>query len=229
MPSRQNGATGQRLLRRMFRFGDWINRKRHNRGFGIQSPSAFFFITQVLREKLPYYAYDSLDTIACNCREMSCRRCRMLFRIVNHFAPASSIVVASATAACAIGSARRSIPKLLITAGDIPHMAAGHLKECGCSHVSGDIIRQFHKGLTEYGGCGLLYLGECDDRSQLLETALAYTNKESIIIVEGIHRNREWWRQVVSDPRTIVTYDMYSTGILLFDNERYKQNYTLKR
>ena len=49
----------------MFKFGDWINRQRHNRGFGIQSPSTFFFITQVLREKLPYYAYDELDDPVC--------------------------------------------------------------------------------------------------------------------------------------------------------------------
>ena len=67
------------------------------------------------------------------------------------------------------------------------------------------------------------------NQPQLLETALAYTNKESIIIVEGVHRNSAWWKQVTDDPRTIITFDMHSAGILLFDDGRHKQNYTLKR
>ncbi len=214
----------------MFKFGDWINRQRHNRGFGIQSPSTFFFITQVLREKMPYYAYDELDDIAECCREMSRRRCRMLFRIVNHFAPKSSITIASATAACSIASARRSIPKLLLTQGTaIPAEAAKHLADNGCIHRSGNTLQLLKERLEEDGRCGLLYIGECDNQPRLLETALAYTNKESIIIVEGVHRNSAWWKQVTDDPRTIITFDMHSAGILLFDDGRHKQNYTLKR
>ena len=67
----------------MFKPGSWINRKRHNRGFGIQSPSAFFFVTQVLKEKLPYYAYEELDAIAIECGGMNREACRRLFRIAN--------------------------------------------------------------------------------------------------------------------------------------------------
>ena len=48
----------------MGRISDWINRQRHNRGYGVQSPSAFFFVTQVLKERLPYYAYPILEEIA---------------------------------------------------------------------------------------------------------------------------------------------------------------------
>ena len=49
------------------KFSDWINRMRHKRGFGVQSPTAFFFVTQVLKEKLPYYAYGQIDRIATQC------------------------------------------------------------------------------------------------------------------------------------------------------------------
>lgn len=216
----------------MFKFGDWINRKRHNRGFGIQSPSAFFFVTQVLKEKLPYYAYEELDDIAECCGEMNGDRCRMLFRIVNDLAPARALIIGSATAACSISSARRNIPKQLLTDGKAIHAtAAAHLEACGCMLRKGDTLQLLKEHIETNGGIGLLYLGQCPNRQQLLRTAMEHTNKESVIIVEGIHSSREqedYWNRAISDPRAIITYDMYSMGMLFFNDERYKQHYTLK-
>ena len=217
----------------MLKIGDWINRKRHNRGFGIQSPSAFFFITQVLKEKLPYYAYDRLEEIAWNSKGMSARRCKELFRIANYTRPENSITIESATAACAICSARREIPSCLITEGDtIGEEAARHLKEHRCSHLHGNVQRLLEKTLEKNGECGILYIGECGGREQLLETALRYTCNRSIIIIEGIYRSREatsLWQKAIENSTTKVTYDLYSMGILMFDTEKQKQNYKLKR
>lgn len=216
----------------MFKPGSWINRKRHNRGFGIQSPSAFFFVTQVLKERLPYYAYDELDSIASECGEMKIKACRRLFRIANDTMPANAIIIGSATAACAIGSAHPRIPKILLTREEtIKASAAKHLNTCNCNHKKGDTLQLLKERLRNDGSTGMLYIGECDNQPELLETALEHTNKESIIIVEGIHRSKErkeWWQQVIENPKTIVTYDMYSMGILFFNTERQKQNYTLK-
>ena len=216
----------------MLKIGDWINRKRHNRGFGIQSPSAFFFITQVLKERLPYYAYEKLDSIARNCREMNEERCRSLFRIANELAPSSAIVIGSTTAACAISSARCSIPKRFITTGTAIHdEAAAHLAACGCTCLNGDALQLFKEQMKADGTIGMFYIGKCSNLKELLEIALQHTNKESVIIVEGIHRNREQeklWNRVTSDSRTIITFDMYSIGMLFFNDERYKQHYTLK-
>ena len=68
--------------------------------------------------------------------------------------------------------------------------------------------------------------------SRAKRPTLPHTNKNSVIIVDGINRNKTtqaWWRQLASDSATVITYDMYSYGILLFDKERIKQHYTLKR
>lgn len=217
----------------MLKFGDWINRKRHNRGFGIQSPSAFFFITQVLKEKLPYYAYEQLDDIAEECGRSSKQNCRQLFRIANYFAPASAIAIASATAACAISSARRGIPKQFITDSAEPcAKVIDHLADCGCNNLHGNTLQLLKKSLETNKGVGLLYIGSCSNQRELLDAALEHTNKDSVIIVEGIHESKQqfdWWQQAISNPKTIVTYDLYSMGILFFNNERPKQNYTLKR
>jgi hypothetical protein len=66
----------------------------------------------------------------------------------------------------------------------------------------------------------------------LLKEALPYTNENSIIVIEGIHSDdstKAWWQTLIDDPATIITYDLYHIGILLFNKERIKQHYTLKR
>ena len=39
----------------------WLRRFRHRCGYGVHSPFAFHFITDVIYEKAPYYAYRDLD------------------------------------------------------------------------------------------------------------------------------------------------------------------------
>ena len=213
----------------MSSFADWINRKRHNRGYGVQSPSAFFFVTQVLREKLPYYAYEELDNITTECGEMKKRASRRLFRIANYTAPTNAIIVGSIIAACAISNARRKIPKLLLTESTtMPTEAAGNLEACNCIHKAGDTLQLLKESLGKGNTIGMLYIGQCSQQKEMLEAALEHTGKESIIIVEGIHRSKEWWQHVIANPKAIVTYDMFSMGILFFDKEKQKQNYTLK-
>lgn len=65
-------------------------RWRHGRGFGIHSPFAYDFITRTLRERLPYYAYDSIDALAADglAVNLSQRRLRLLYRIAVRFNPA---------------------------------------------------------------------------------------------------------------------------------------------
>ena len=39
----------------------WIRRKRNSHGYGVQSPSDFYFVQHVLREEMPYYGYSELQ------------------------------------------------------------------------------------------------------------------------------------------------------------------------
>jgi len=57
----------------------WLDRLRHGRGFGVHSPFAFRFITECLREQLPYYAYDTITEPLH----------RLVFRIAAYFRPAT--------------------------------------------------------------------------------------------------------------------------------------------
>ena len=215
----------------MGRFGDWINRQRHNRGYGVQSPSSFFFVTEVLKERLPYYAYPILEEIA---KESDCsaKRLKELFRITNHHNPANCIAINSLSAACAMATAKPSASKHCITATQPSPLASALLANYDCPVKDGNLTELFESTLQEIGKIGMLYIGTCPQRAELLETALRYTNDNSIIVIEGINGDeatKVWWQKVVDNPATVVTYDLYSTGLLYFNRERRKQHYTLKR
>ena len=195
----------------MLKFGDWINRKRHNRGFGIQSPSAFFFITEVLRERLPYYAYRHLDRSVERRGGMSVKHARELFRITNYMQPCNCISIASDAAGEAMKAARPSV---------------------ACHTLEGTETEEFAKCIERCGSIGMVYIAECQCRNAILETALRHTGDRSVIVIEGIHKDkatRLWWQGIIENPKTIVTYDMYSYGVLFFDKEKKKQHYKLKR
>lgn len=213
----------------MLKFGDWINRKRHNRGYGVQSPSAFFFVTQVLRERLPYYAYPTLDR-AVGGNRVKREHFRELFRITNYLQPTSCVSVGSACAACAMSTARPGMQHYAIAPSAMSAEAKELLTTNSCKII--ESTGELPDIIERTGTIGMLYINATDDSQNLIKAALPHTNKNSVIVVDGINRSkriREWWLQLVHDNATVITYDMYSYGLLFFDKERIKQHYTLKR
>jgi len=50
---------------------------------------------------------------------------------------------------------------------------------------------------------------------------------DSVLVVEGIQHDKRFWRELISDHRTSVTFDLYYCGIVLFDKKRHKINYII--
>ena len=57
-----------------------LQRYRVSRGYGVHSPFAYRFIIRVLRETLPYYGFDRLNSLR---GDMSAADARLLFRITD--------------------------------------------------------------------------------------------------------------------------------------------------
>lgn len=75
-----------------------FNRYKRSKGFGVHSPFAFHFIINVLRERLPYYAYENIERrrnmalnlssrISRHRRVISIKNAKMVFRIACLFNP----------------------------------------------------------------------------------------------------------------------------------------------
>lgn len=49
----------------------------------------------------------------------------------------------------------------------------------------------------------------------------------SVLVIDGIRHDRAFWRQVMGDERTAITFDLYYCGIVLFDKKRHQQHYVI--
>ena len=65
--------------------------------------------------------------------------------------------------------------------------------------------------------------GDTPDMSPIYNKVDEYT----VLVVEGINRNKQLWRDIVGDERTVVTFDLYYCGIVMFDKKRTKQHYII--
>lgn len=71
----------------------WLRRIRHRCGYGVHSPFAFRFLTDVVYERTPYYAYSTLDAslpLAYSMRRQ--KGLHLMFRIANWLQPAVAVV-----------------------------------------------------------------------------------------------------------------------------------------
>ena len=48
---------------------------------------------------------------------------------------------------------------------------------------------------------------------------------DSVLVVTGLSKARDVWREIVNDERAVLTFDLYYCGIVLFDKKRDKKNY----
>ena len=66
-----------------------------------------------------------------------------------------------------------------------------------------------------------------DGWRERLEQLLQRTDERSVLVVEGISKDKEAWNTIVDNERTGVTFDLYYCGIALFDKKRKKQHYII--
>ena len=71
----------------------WLMRIRHRCGYGVHSPFAFRFITEVIYENNAFYAYQDCDKLLGWSQRFRIRRLfHLLFRCVNYVQPRKMIV-----------------------------------------------------------------------------------------------------------------------------------------
>lgn len=162
----------------------WLARFRHRKGYGVHSPFAFRFITDVIYERHPFYAYCELDTaLPLTMRLRQRRGLHLLLRMSNYLEPKNIV---------------------------LPHDAWWEKRylQRGCKRSS------LHCQWIE-GEVDLCLLRQPDDE------ALRHMGEHSVLILDNLHRHRQWFRNIPS----IVSFDLYDFGIAFFDKDFNKQYY----
>ncbi len=120
---------------------------RHGRGFGIHSPFAFRFITEVLRMRVPYYAYSDIPAVG---------RLRQIFRVVCHLGVSRVAVLADQPELIEVAVCR--VGRNVAIVDENPDFVVADMKS-----ADADTVATFIEA-----GCSGAYLLNC--RKECLET-----------------------------------------------------------
>lgn len=181
-----------------------MKRCRHSYGFGIQSPWAYQFDRFTVNEHAPYYSYEDLRKKMPDLGDGQRKLLELYFRCTNYRQPQN----------------------ILYYGNDFePFSAYCH---CGCSRAK---IHSFgDSSLPSVSHIDMLFISPVrnyrDDCLQLLDAL----DEQSMLVFESINENKEtkqFWRELVDDSRTGVTFDLYYCGIIFFDKKRYKEKYVI--
>ena len=166
-------------------------------GFGIQSPNDYAFLHDVIREKMPYYAYADIESRHPQATQRELRVRKLIFRVRNAFRGEKVIVINSDAAPIPIGSPFTAATVLASsprTAATVPIGSPRTAATVPDGSPSGSPTKP--------------------------------TNTRAVILV-GIQLNQsDLWQEILS-LRHVITYDMQDIGIAIFDADRHAQHYEI--
>ena len=212
----------------------WIRRKRNSWGYGIQSPSDFYFVRHVLRELSPYYAYAALEEMAATYGDLLPHYTdavnRLLFRLANHLHPTTIVEVGAGTSTFAMSMACPSARCIAITPSK---ECASTMRELSANNPNieienGDEMALFSLSLQKEERIGIFHIAHTPHYREVVEAALPHTTDHTLFIIEGITDNRqknEWWKSLQENPLTGISYDLDNIGLLFFNRTRHKDTY----
>lgn len=222
------------MMRRdlFLRIANWCMRFRYRKGYGVHSPSDFFLITFVVYEDMPYYAFLSLRYLREDLEYLPHYRektDKLLFRLANYWHPASMLEIGTGSGLQTRYMAEaRKVPLLTLEDGQTNPDVAKFLS--GCKDVvyeGGDVLRLLDEALAKREAPELVHIGHTPYYKEAFERLLPHTTERTCVIVGSPYATREkkqWWKRVIADERTGVTFDFYDIGLVFFDKKRVKEH-----
>lgn len=183
----------------------FIRRFPNSRGFGIQSPSAYRFDREVINAHRLYDAYADLKHVFPHEDRLTLKLARLYFRISH----------AMQVRQWTLCTHRNDVYRAYIEAG------------CRTAiFVDGDEVGEVDK----IAASDVLVMAMEDDRWPMCEAFVSRAHERSMLIVEGIYASKKAkmrWKELISDARTGVAFDLYDCGIIFFDHTKSKQLYII--
>lgn len=195
-----------------------LRRYNRSKGFGIHSPFAFSFVLRVLRERLPYYAYDDIEyrrqlakslasTVSRHPKIISSKNAKMIFRITNYFNPRTIMQIGtsygvSTTAVLDVDSRSR----MILYHGKQSHKEIYH--EVVAAHAARiSLYGALPEALAAYGDqvgdsrpFMLINSVSADELPLVGSVVLDALEREGVVIMRNISRSKEMealWRGIM--------------------------------
>lgn len=187
----------------------WLCRFRYRKGYGVHSPFAFNFLTDVVYAKGEYYAYRNLKSRfgGGNWSDRSYRlKCnRFLFRLANYVHP-----------------------REILLYGDFSDEACAYLSEgCRCKLIR---VMENKYSPVKIEADRLICISESVSPGAWPGIVGNNWTHHSVCVIRGICRNEEakrHWYGLQELPQAVVTFDLYEYGLVFYDLSKQRQHYII--
>lgn len=212
-----------------------IYKIRHHKGHGIHSPFVFNFITKVIEEKTPYYAYfdirQYLEGKDPNLNLSKTKTVHLIFKTVNYFKPNSVLELGSGIGirSLYITAISRKIRLTAIEPDENNRSMAQKFYKDWRNSI--ELKERLDFNSKDNVDCLMINLNEY--KINFEEFCLIIKNmlhEHSFIIIDGIRTNKKnqlLWKELVADQNIKISLDLFYVGILFFDTKYHKQNFKL--
>ena len=172
-------------------------RFRYRKGYGVHSPFAFNFITQVIYENGAYYNYNKLQNLP-QLRYETIKICKFLFRLINYVQPKNVYYKTNKEEITPIFHWVNSAIELDVEGDlDLIYLALGDSVELIESELNNIESR-------------------INEDSVLVLYGVAH-NREM----------RRLWGRLINSTKAGVSFDLYDLGVLFFNKNKNKQDYII--
>lgn len=190
----------------------WLSRIGNCKGFGVQSPWAYDLVCNVINQKSPFYAYESLAHRFPQINKEERRLQKLYFRLANYMQPR---MVTDFTGYSELHAA---------------YIAAGCNKARYTGIPAGTTSAHLGVLMAMPGAADMMIVSASAANQTYADTALAGAADGSLIIVEGINENKaanQRWKAMAARRNDSITFDLYYCGLIFVDKKKYKQDYVI--
>jgi predicted O-methyltransferase YrrM len=207
-------------------------------------------ITKVIEERCPYYRFSDIEllrrqllfreeTAGAAAREsIRPKQGALLFRLTNHFRSENILQIGASTGLSTLylTSYRQGVKCVALEKNPECAGAARRLYEKAARTPIdlrvGDYQAILPGILREMKTVDFVFFNTCREASNasLFYTCAEYAQSDTVFVFDGIKRNcsmRELWKMICAHPGVTVTLDLYSMGIVFFNEKLHKRNYNV--
>lgn len=228
-----------------------MRRVKHRKGFGVHSPFAYGIITEVIEEKLPYYAYQRMHRLYGKSSPMAEKQAQLLLRLANRFAARNIVEL------CGDGG-YSLLPVILTDTRNRIYSVSTELRISMASENLNwlpeqrlqqvtfvrkpdfiDTVVNNAESCTEAQQCnqqkfdmfivnGNPFKHEPEGVSKLTAWILSHANTDAIVVVRGIQPSKNleaFWDELSDKDELTVTMDLFDLGLGVFKQNFFKQHY----
>lgn len=217
----------------LLRGWNWCRRFRKRCGYGVHSPADFFFITFVIYEKLPFYAYSPLHHLRRLVAHLPGHRekvDKLFFRLVNFLRPQIVMEFGTGSGMTTRYMAEANLQMCVYTFSEEINTQVERIFSAKkqIHYLDNKFSTDTFKMLKDGGKSPVLFhIAHVNSYKDIYEKIVEYASDADCLIISLPYADKDkkqWWKNVKDDKRTGVTFDLYDIAIVFFDKKRIKEN-----